>query len=96
VKESDRLAAVAAGLEANGAAVAAGDDWLEVSGRPAVRLGGGLVATHIDHRIAMAFLVMGLAAGAPVTVDDAAMIGTSFPAFTSLMGGLGAVMEAPA
>jgi len=96
VKESDRLAAVAAGLEVNGAVVATGEDWLEVTGRPASGLGGGLVATHLDHRIAMAFLVMGLAAGVPVTVDDASMIATSFPAFPGLMGGLGAVMEVPA
>ena len=96
VKESDRLAAVAAGLETNGAAVASGDDWLEVTGRAASGLGGGLVATHLDHRIAMAFLVMGLAAGSPVTIDDATMIATSFPAFSGLMGRLGAVMEVPA
>ncbi len=96
VKESDRLAAVAAGLAANGAAVASGEDWLEVTGRAASRLGGGLVATHLDHRIAMAFLVMGLAAGSAVTVDDASMIATSFPLFTGLMDGLGAVIQVPA
>lgn len=96
VKESDRLAAVAAGLQANGADVAVGADWLQVTGRPASGLGGGHVITHLDHRIAMAFLVMGLGTGAAVTVDDASMIATSFPAFTGLMGGLGAVMEVPA
>ena len=53
-------------------------------------LGGGTVATHLDHRIAMAFLVMGLAAEKPVTVDDATMIATSFPEFMDLMTGLGA------
>jgi 3-phosphoshikimate 1-carboxyvinyltransferase len=96
VKESDRLAAVAAGLRVNGAAVATGEDWLEVTGSPAARLGGGLVATHLDHRIAMAFLVMGLATGQPVTVDDSVMIATSFPEFTAVMQALGAPMGPPA
>jgi 3-phosphoshikimate 1-carboxyvinyltransferase len=91
VKESDRLAAMAAGLAANGVAVTLGEDWLEVTGRPGgAGLGGGLVETHLDHRIAMAFLVMGLAAADPVTVDDGRMIATSFPGFASLMAGLGA------
>jgi 3-phosphoshikimate 1-carboxyvinyltransferase len=95
VKESDRLAAVVAGLQANGAAVAAGEDWLEVTGSSPAKLGGGLVATHLDHRIAMSFLVMGLAAGAPVTVDDATMIATSFPEFAGLMGAIGADFGTP-
>jgi 3-phosphoshikimate 1-carboxyvinyltransferase len=91
VKESDRLAAMAAGLAANGVSVTLGEDWLEVTGRPGgAGLGGGLVETHLDHRIAMAFLVMGLAAADPMTVDDGRMIATSFPGFTSLMAGLGA------
>lgn len=91
VKESDRLAAMAAGLAANGVGVTLGEDWLEVTGRPGgAGLGGGLVETRLDHRIAMAFLVMGLAAAEPVTVDDGRMIATSFPGFTSLMAGLGA------
>lgn len=89
VKESDRLAAVAAGLAANAVSVRAGEDWLEVDGRSAP-VGGGLVATHLDHRIAMSFLVMGLAADRPVTVDDGRMIATSFPGFVELMTGLGA------
>jgi 3-phosphoshikimate 1-carboxyvinyltransferase len=55
--------------------------------------GGGMVSTHLDHRIAMSFLVMGLAAKAAVTVDDTAMIATSFPDFEALMAGLGAVFE---
>ena len=96
VKESDRLAAVAAGLQANGAAVATGEDWLEVTGSTPARLGGGTVATHLDHRIAMSFLVMGLAAEAAVTVDDSAMIATSFPEFTTIMQALGAPMGTPA
>ncbi|MGE0211212.1 MAG: 3-phosphoshikimate 1-carboxyvinyltransferase [Parvibaculaceae bacterium] len=94
VKESDRLAAVAAGLAANGVEVRIGDDWLEVEGRGgAAKLGGGRVATHLDHRIAMSFLVMGLASAAPVTVDDTGMVATSFPEFLDLMTGLGARFE---
>ncbi|MGN6584336.1 MAG: 3-phosphoshikimate 1-carboxyvinyltransferase [Rhizobiaceae bacterium] len=94
VKESDRLAAVARGLEANGVDCTEGKDWLSVRGRPGGKgLGGGTVATHLDHRIAMAFLVMGLAAEKPVTIDDASMIATSFPEFTDLMRGLGAEIE---
>jgi 3-phosphoshikimate 1-carboxyvinyltransferase len=91
VKESDRLAAVARGLEANGVDCTEGKDTLAVRGRPGAKgLGGGTVATHLDPRIAMAFLVMGLAAEKPVTVDDANMIATSFPEFMELMTGLGA------
>jgi 3-phosphoshikimate 1-carboxyvinyltransferase len=91
VKESDRLAAVARGLEANGVECSEGHDWLTVRGRPDGKgIGGGTVATHLDHRIAMSFLVMGLAAEKPVTVDDATMIATSFPEFMGLMAGLGA------
>jgi 3-phosphoshikimate 1-carboxyvinyltransferase len=94
VKESDRLAAVARGLEANGVDCTEGEDWLTVRGRPSSKgLGGGTVTTHLDHRIAMAFLVMGLAAEMPVTVDDATMIATSFPEFMGLMTGLGAAIE---
>ena len=52
--------------------------------------GGGLIATQLDHRIAMAFLVLGLAARTPVRIDDAAPIATSFPGFSALMNGLGA------
>jgi 3-phosphoshikimate 1-carboxyvinyltransferase len=88
VKESDRLAAVARGLEANGVRYREGRESLVVSGGR-VR-GGGRVATHLDHRIAMSFLVMGLAAERPVTVDDVTMIGTSFPGFVELLAGLGA------
>ena len=57
--------------------------------------GGGTVTTHMDHRIAMSFLTMGLASEKPVTVDDVTMIATSFPEYQDLMAGLGAVMEAP-
>jgi 3-phosphoshikimate 1-carboxyvinyltransferase len=90
VKESDRLAAVAAGLAAAGVErEIVGDDLIvHGDGRPAA--GGGAVATHLDHRIAMSFLVMGLASRKPMAVDDAAMIATSFPNFRPLMESLGA------
>lgn len=94
VKESDRLAAVAAGLAANGVAHKEGEDWLKVSGDAKGRYGGGTVLTHLDHRIAMSFLVMGLASDKPVAIDDAAPIATSFPQFVDLMEGLGAHFEA--
>jgi 3-phosphoshikimate 1-carboxyvinyltransferase len=93
VKESDRLSAVEAGLQANGVPTHSGHDWLEVSGGGAP--GGGRVITRMDHRIAMSFLVMGLAARIHTTVDDGSFIATSFPDFTGLMNGLGARM-APA
>ncbi len=91
VKESDRLAAVAAGLKANGVTHQAGDDWLEVTGGRVA--GGGTVITHLDHRIAMAFLVMGLASEEPVTIDDGNVMATSFPGFRDFMDGLGARFE---
>lgn len=94
VKESDRLSAVAHGLAANGVTVEEGETSLKVIGG-ARRIGGGTVPTHLDHRIAMSFLVMGLAGQAPVTVDDTATIATSFPSFLGLMTGLGARFEAP-
>ena len=89
VKESDRLAAVADGLRVNGADVEIEGDDLIVHGR-ARPLGGATVTTHMDHRIAMAFLVMGLASEKPVGVDDASIIATSFPAFPALMRAAGA------
>ncbi|MDQ6434261.1 3-phosphoshikimate 1-carboxyvinyltransferase [Mesorhizobium sp. LHD-90] len=94
VKESDRLSAVAEGLKANGVDCEEGRETLLVRGRPGGKgLGGGAVKTHLDHRIAMAFLVLGLATERPVTVDDQAMIATSFPEFMGLMAGLGAEIE---
>lgn len=89
VKESDRLEAIAAGLRANGVDCEIEGDDLIVRGAGSVR-GGGLVETHLDHRIAMSFLVMGLAAEQDVTVDDDRMIATSFPDFRPLMERLGA------
>ena len=94
VKESDRLAATAAGLFANGVAAKVEGDTLIVGGGMAVR-GGGTVATHLDHRIAMAFLTLGLGADRPVTVDDADTIATSFPEFRGLMEQLGAAFIVP-
>jgi 3-phosphoshikimate 1-carboxyvinyltransferase len=89
VKESDRLAATAEMLRANGVTVEIeGDDLIvQGKGRPA---GGGEVKTHMDHRIAMAAVVMGLGTDNPVRIDDSAFIGTSFPGFTELMRSLGA------
>jgi 3-phosphoshikimate 1-carboxyvinyltransferase len=94
VKESDRLAATAAGLAANGAAAKVDGEALIVEGGGGVR-GGGTVATHLDHRIAMAFLTLGLGANRPVTVDDASVIATSFPEFRPLMERLGATFAVP-
>jgi 3-phosphoshikimate 1-carboxyvinyltransferase len=91
VKESDRIAAMAAGLRALGVTVRDGEDWWEVDGRgPDGIAGGATVATHLDHRIAMSFLVAGMAAREGVTVDDSGPIATSFPVFRPLMEGLGA------
>jgi 3-phosphoshikimate 1-carboxyvinyltransferase len=88
VKESDRLEAVAQGLKANGVTYDIEGDDLIVTGGDVP--GGGTVATHMDHRIAMSFLTMGLASHKPVTVDDVTMIDTSFPEYQDLMRGLGA------
>ncbi|RMH48607.1 MAG: 3-phosphoshikimate 1-carboxyvinyltransferase [Alphaproteobacteria bacterium] len=91
VKESDRIAAMAAGLAACGVRVDQTEDSLTVHGMgPGGVPGGATVATHLDHRIAMSFLCLGLGARQPVTVDDAGPIATSFPGFGALMAGLGA------
>jgi len=94
VKESDRLSAVAQGLKINGVSCQEGEDFLIVDGQPEGKnLGGGTVTTHLDHRIAMSFLVMGLAAHKPVHIDDGSMIATSFPQFVPLMHTLGADIQ---
>jgi 3-phosphoshikimate 1-carboxyvinyltransferase len=90
VKESDRLAAVAAGLRACGVEITEGEDSLTVRGNGTAPPGGVDVAAHHDHRIAMSFLVLGLVAEQPVAVDSAGMIATSFPTFVPLMRALGA------
>ena len=92
VKESDRLAAVATGLDVNGIENRIEGDDLIVRGNGKVT-GGGTVETHLDHRIAMSFLVMGLASEKPVTIDDAAMIATSFPTFRPALERLGATFS---
>ncbi|MCC8967610.1 3-phosphoshikimate 1-carboxyvinyltransferase [Bradyrhizobium sp. Pear76] len=89
VKESDRLEATADMLRVNGVKVEVSGDDLIVEGRGHVP-GGGLVATHMDHRIAMSALVMGCASDRPVKVDDTAFIATSFPDFIPMMRALGA------
>ena len=91
VKESDRIDAMARGLEAMGVRVEEDEDTLIVHGMGADGVpGGGTAKTHIDHRIAMSFLVLGLAAEKPVNIDDGSPIATSFPVFESLMASLGA------
>ena len=90
VKESDRIAATVALLQQNGVSVEAREDGMTVQGGQVS--GGGQVTTHHDHRIAMSALVLGLAAERPVSVDDASMIATSYPAFFDHMLALGAVI----
>ena len=99
VKESDRLTAIAEGLAACGVKAEVAGDTLTVHGNGQKDgggkiPGGGSIATRLDHRIAMAFLVLGLAADKPVTVDDGGPIATSFPDFEALMAGLGAKISA--
>ena len=88
VKESDRLSAIVNGLRANGVTVEESEDGMVVEGGDVP--GNGRVTTHMDHRIAMSFLIMGLASEKPVSVDDVSMIATSFPQFENLMRDLGA------
>ncbi len=91
VKESDRIDAMARGLRAAGVSVDEGPDWWTVKGAGFGNVAGGVtVESRLDHRIAMSFLVMGLATNAPMTVDDGGPIATSFPIFEGLMTGLGA------
>ncbi|MCV6584520.1 MAG: 3-phosphoshikimate 1-carboxyvinyltransferase [Marinibacterium sp.] len=91
IKESDRIDAMAVGLRANGVTVDEGEDWWAVEGLGAGNVPGGAACqSHLDHRIAMSFMVLGMAAKAPVRVDDGAPIATSFPIFVPLMTELGA------
>jgi len=89
VKESDRLAATAALLRNNGVAVEIAGDDLIVHGKGRAA-GGGVVTTHMDHRIAMSAMVLGVASEKPVQIDDGTFIATSFPGFVELMRSLGA------
>jgi 3-phosphoshikimate 1-carboxyvinyltransferase len=93
VKESDRLAAIATGLAACGVEIEVTGSSLTIEGCGGTPPGGGKIAANLDHRIAMAFLVLGLAAETPVEIDDGATIETSFPDFAGLMRRLGAAIE---
>jgi 3-phosphoshikimate 1-carboxyvinyltransferase len=100
VKESDRVAATVAGLRVNGIKVEEFDDGMSITGtgqNNGSRIpGGGHVVTHMDHRIAMSFLILGFGADAPITIDEGEMIATSFPDFVQLMRGLGATLQSEA
>ena len=93
VKESDRLGALAAGLSACGVSVEETRASLTIHGMGRAPMGGGFVSAHMDHRIAMSFLVLGMVTAAPVTVDDGRPIATSFPGFVSIMNDAGACFE---
>lgn len=93
VKESDRISAMATGLRAAGVEVRELPDGMIIQGKGRPPRGGATIATHMDHRIAMAFLVLGTATEEPLTIDDGAMIETSFPGFQALMVRLGARLE---
>jgi 3-phosphoshikimate 1-carboxyvinyltransferase len=93
VKESDRLTAVARGLAACGVSVVIDGDDLVVTGTSRRPAGGASISVNLDHRIAMAFLVLGMVSLAPVAIDDAAAIDTSFPGFVALMNRLGAAVS---
>jgi 3-phosphoshikimate 1-carboxyvinyltransferase len=93
VKESDRLAATAALLTVNGAKVEIEGDDMIIHGTGTPPAGGGMVKTHMDHRIAMSAIVLGTVTASPVTVDDAGFIDTSFPGFVDLMNGIGAAIR---
>lgn len=95
VKESDRLSAIARGLKAAGVVVEEDRDSLVVHGAGGPPKGGAEIAVNLDHRIAMAFLVLGMIAEKPVAIDDADTIASSFPAFARLMNGLGGDLAAP-
>ena len=91
VKESDRIDAMARGLQANGVTIEEDEDTLIVHGMgPGGVPGGGTCETFLDHRIAMSFLVLGMSSQKPVEIDDAGPVATSFPVFEPLMATLGA------
>ncbi len=89
VKESDRLEAIVKGLKACGVEVASGEDWLTVNGTGKPPKGGVEIASQLDHRLAMAFLVLGMVSDHPITIDDGSPINTSFPGFVELMNNIG-------
>lgn len=93
VKESDRLGMMAAGLAASGVQVSVEGDTLSVTGSGSAPPGGATVATAMDHRIAMSFLVLGMGSATPIAIDDGRFIDTSFPGFVALMNGLGAAID---
>ena len=90
VKESDRIEAMATGLRAAGVTVQDGPDWWHVHGLGGAVKGGALAATHLDHRIAMSFLILGMGAREGMSIDDGGPVATSFPIFEPLMAALGA------
>ena len=89
LKESDRFLAILEGLTASGVAVKADGDDIVIQGGGGLLGGGSEIAVNLDHRVAMSFLVLGVAAQQPISIDDAAAIGTSFPGFVELMNGIG-------
>jgi len=93
VKESDRLSGIAQGLAACGVKVEEGQDWLAIHGLGRAPKGGATIKTRLDHRIAMSFLVLGMASERETTVDDGRPIATSFPGFVTMMNKLGARLD---
>jgi 3-phosphoshikimate 1-carboxyvinyltransferase len=93
VKESDRLTATAEGLRNCGVTTNATENSLTITGTDGPPVGGATIASRLDHRIAMSFLVLGLVCKSPITIDDAEPIETSFPGFINLMNKLGANMK---
>ena len=93
LKESDRLTAIVNMLRANGVAVIIDEDDLVITGGGVASLGGGVVTTYMDHRVAMSALVLGMAAHQPVTIDDSRFIDTSFPGFIELMNKIGGTID---
>jgi 3-phosphoshikimate 1-carboxyvinyltransferase len=93
VKESDRLDGMSRGLEACGVDIEEGEDFLIINGEGSMPQGGAIIKTAFDHRIAMAFLVLGTVTSKPIVIDDADPIETSFPRFVQLMNGLGSQIQ---